>query len=65
MVNDIFDLLGDIMDITQITQEIILSRLDILCLRLIDTKDFTASQQAETLKQELEYYFEAQRQKEI
>lgn len=53
------------MDITQATPEAMLNRLDILCLRLIDTKDFVASQQAEKLKQELEYYFEIQRQKDI
>jgi hypothetical protein len=56
---------GEVMDITQATPEAMLNRLDILCLRLIDTKDFVASQQAEKLKQELEYYFEIQRQKDI
>jgi len=53
------------MDITHVTPEKMLNRLEALSLHLLANRDYTASKEIAKLKEELEFYFEWQRQRDI
>ena len=53
------------MDISTISPQGILSRLESLVSHLIGQEDFYGSKEAEKLKHELEYYFEVKRQEAV
>jgi hypothetical protein len=53
------------MDIAQATPEEMLKRLEVISLHLTAQEDYWATKQAEILRQELEYYFETQKQRNV